>query len=218
MRYVRPHCLLLCSPCIFTHSTQLLDNGSFDQDFKITVHSDGPTSSPSLCIEPAVKTRKITCINEWLTAFNIFVGIYTAKFPSEAPALMKYCAIIRDLANKGFAWFYYDENFRFLRQSQASALPWSDIHWELWLTAQQVSVPRVNLSSAQAANLRVPKGFCFQFHKGNVCSGCSFKHACFKCGNAHPAISCNFRGPRRQPTSSSTKKPQSGTPGPAHSS
>ena len=41
---------------------------------------------------------------------------------------MKYGEIIKDLAARGHNWSYYDQNFRFLRQRQASAFPWGVMH------------------------------------------------------------------------------------------
>ena len=40
--------------------------------------------------------------------------------------------------------------------------------------------------------------YCFKFHKGGDCSGCVFKHACFKCEGSHRALKCNFRALSRQ--------------------
>lgn len=45
---------------------------------------------------------------------NFFVGVYTQKYPLQAPALMKYGDIVKDLAARGYNWRYYDENFRYL--------------------------------------------------------------------------------------------------------
>ena len=39
--------------------------------------------------------------------------------------------------------------------------------------------------------LRVPTGFCFTFHRGGDCMGCSFRHDCFKCRGFHRALNCN---------------------------
>ena len=41
------------------------------------------------------------------------------------------------MAARGGNWKFYDENFRFLRQAQPASFPWSTIHWELWMRAQQ---------------------------------------------------------------------------------
>jgi hypothetical protein len=38
-------------------------------------------------------------IAHWLSAFHIFVSIYTEKYPNEAGALMKYAHTIQTLAN-----------------------------------------------------------------------------------------------------------------------
>ena len=73
----------------------------------------------SLVLEPTAKSKRVKTIGDWLHAFHIFGSIYTQKYPHESPELMKYCQIIQDLASRGHNWFYYDENFRFLRQTQA---------------------------------------------------------------------------------------------------
>ena len=72
----------------------------------------------SFCLEPASRPKKIQNIEVWLQAFHIFVGVYTKKYPNEAPAFMKYGQTIQDLAARGQNWLFYDENFRFLRQTQ----------------------------------------------------------------------------------------------------
>ena len=99
--------------------------------------------------------------------FLIFVGIYTN-------------------------WSYYDQNFRFLRQRQASAFPWGILHGELWLRAQfplaRKPQPEHAAKALMRPNLsRVPVGFCFKYHRGLACSGCSFKHSCFRCPGDHRA-------------------------------
>ena len=67
---------------------------------------------PSLCLEPVSEPKKITTIEAWRSCFLIFVGIYTSKYPAEAPAFMKYGKIIQDLVARGHSWSYYDQNFR----------------------------------------------------------------------------------------------------------
>ena len=66
--------------------------------------------TPSLCLEPLAKHKKVTTIETWLSSFHVFVGAYTKQFPHEAPALMKYGEIIQDLAGRGHNWKFYDEN------------------------------------------------------------------------------------------------------------
>jgi hypothetical protein len=65
-----------------------------------------------------------------MNTFRIFVGVYAQKYPHESPTLMKYGDIVQDLADRGQNWRFYDENFRFLRQTQRSSLSWAIVHWE----------------------------------------------------------------------------------------
>ena len=37
---------------------------------------------------------------KWLEAFHVFVAIYTAKYPAEAPSLMKHTNIVKQLAKQ----------------------------------------------------------------------------------------------------------------------
>ena len=61
-------------------------------------------TQPTLCLEPLQKGKNISTIDTWTSAFQIFFGIYTSKFPAEAPALMKYGEVVQDLAEKGANW------------------------------------------------------------------------------------------------------------------
>lgn len=88
---------------------------------------------------------------------------------------MKYGEIIQDLASRGQNWKFYDENFRFLRQSNPTLYPWGNIQRELWLQAQaQVSVNKQSLPANNVLPAKtnkqgqIPKGFCYCFHKGKV--------------------------------------------------
>ena len=47
---------------------------------------------------------------------------------------------------------------------------------------------RAGVSANKPPFLNIPRGHCFKFHKGDACSGCEFKHSCFKCGGLHPAV------------------------------
>ena len=140
-------------------------------------------------------------------AFQVFVGVYTAKSPMDAPALMKYSEVVRDLAARGANWRFYDSQFRLLRQSNPTEFPWGSTHWELWIRAQhfnnacfsKAQMPARHNSSN--AGSMIPKGFCRKFHRGTDCPGCSFKHQCFKCGVVHPALRCNFRPQQSTPKS-----------------
>ena len=186
----------------------LLANPVHANRYQLAIQNPESGPLPSLCIEPVAKTKQITSIDSWLNFFHIFVGIYTRRFSHEAPALMKYCDTIQDLAVRGHNWKFYDENFWFLRQAHRSALPWERIHDELWLNSNQVHVPQprafqpISQGRVSGKVETTPKGYCFRFHKGRKCApGCAYKHQCFKCEGSHPAANCNFRGQRKHSSS-----------------
>ena len=183
----------------------LLVNPTLDGNFQLTIQKSTEGLSPTLALEPLNKPKKISSIDTWLQAFHVFVGVYASRYPNEAPGLMKYGSTIQDLAVRGHNWRFYDENFRFLRQSQATSLPWGSVHWELWLRSQS---PLKKLSTSVTGTklfspISIPRGYCFKYHRGGDCAGCSFKHTCCKCEGAHRALHCNFHGLRGNPRISS---------------
>ena len=184
--------------------------------YQLTLQHLDEGSAPSLTLEPFAKPKKISPFDSWLPAFHVFVAVYSSKHPQAAPGLMKYGSIIQDLATTGHNWRYYDENFRLLRQSPSTAVPWGNVHWELWLMAQNSSRSRKPPSNAGTGKLNqaisVPRGYCFKYHRGGECSGCSFKHTCCKCEGPHRALHCNFRGFNRNPGNKSQTR---GSPKPS---
>ena len=54
------------------------------------------------------KSQNISIQLKCGSACQIFVGVYTQRYPTEAPFLIKYSEIIRDLAARGYNWRYYD--------------------------------------------------------------------------------------------------------------
>ena len=108
--------------------------------------------------------------------------------------------MVRDIAAKQGNWRYYDEQFRFLRQSKPERYPWDNVVWELWHRALHSSLVVSRQHSNRDFRTRwpnqrpfqsFPKCLCWRFHSGQFCRGCSFRHSCFKCGAHHPAIQCN---------------------------
>ncbi len=78
----------------------------------------------------------------------------------EAPALMKYGEVVRDLAARGGNWCYYDTQFCFIRSTHINEMPRGSTHWELWIPAQNFGV--ANKPKHQTVNqpsVFVPKGF-----------------------------------------------------------
>ena len=123
----------------------LLANSPTEPQYHLSVTTSaayGSAGLPTLCLEPTNKAKPLTSVDAWTSAFQIFVGVYTTKFPQEAPALMKYGEVVRDLAARGGNWRYYDTNFRYLKQQQPASLAWNVVHWELWIRSQNLSTTK----------------------------------------------------------------------------
>ena len=181
----------------FIEFGSLLNQGIGETRYHIAVSSGSVSKShPTLSLEPTTKSRPIPHVEAWTTAFQIFVGIYTRKYPTAAPSLMKYGEVVRDLASRGADWRYYDKQFRCLRQMYPMEMPWGSTHWELCIKAQSFSNPRSKIplgKPARSPSFVIPKGFCHKFHRGLEFHGCTYKHTCNKCNMSHPANRCNFR-------------------------
>ena len=143
-----------------------------DSRYNLVVQSSQSASRPVISLKPTQKTKRITTIDQWITAFQTFVAVYTVRFSNEAPAMMKHSETVRDLAAKNAHLRYYDENFRFLRQK--TLFPWDQIHWELWLQAHHIPKGSQSFSSdihSGPKGTRVPfhpfpSGNCWKFHRG----------------------------------------------------
>ena len=100
-----------------------------------TAPSRGSPKTPQLTFEPIENPKKVSSINDWVSAFHTFVAIYCVKFPNETPNLIKFCEMVRDIATRGGDWSYYDEHFCYIRQANPRQYPWDIVHWELWYRA-----------------------------------------------------------------------------------
>ena len=80
----------------FIHFGILLGSGAGDTRYHLSVSSPHGSSLPTLSIEPSQKLKAMPNICTWTLAFQIFVGVYTAQFPIDAPALMKCSEVARD--------------------------------------------------------------------------------------------------------------------------
>ena len=170
---------------------------------------------------PNHKRPTIQTIEQWTTAFQIFVSIFTQRFPQDSPALMKYGSVVRELAAQSANWRFYDEKFRPLRQEQQ--ISYDNIHSELWLRAHYQ--PHKLNGSNRGGHSRYrstwdrsnfPKGFCWKFHNGTHCNGCAFKHHCFKCGNNHPILRCQQQQKPTAGRNPATKQPPMPTNSASH--
>jgi len=71
-------------------------------------------------LAPNPKRNTLHSIDQWTSAFQIYVKIFTEPAPKDTPALMKYGSVIRELHTLRANWKFDDDNFRKLRQSQGT--------------------------------------------------------------------------------------------------
>jgi hypothetical protein len=78
----------------------------------------------------------------WLSAFHIFVSIYSEKYPKETGSLMKYADIIQTLARRScdVAAYIYDRTCREWREHHYERLPWDQVNNELYSEAMSLSL------------------------------------------------------------------------------
>ena len=60
------------------------------------------------------------------------------------------------------------------------------------------------------SGFRVPRGYCWKYHKGLKCVGCNVKHTCPLCQKTHQIINChNFRNFNGKPVAANPTPPNS---------
>ena len=71
-------------------------------------------------------------IDQWTSAFNIFMSVYLEKEVNEqeAPFLCKHADVVREIANLHGDWFMYDEQFR--KNRARTGRSWANKHNELY--------------------------------------------------------------------------------------
>ena len=200
----------------FVELSKLFNNSADDSYVLSVVNGSG---QPTISLKPRSE-GKIYSIERWTKAFQIYMAILTLKQPEQAPNLLKYCDVVRDLAIKGYNWRMYDDSFRRMRETDP--VPWEQVIMELWVKAAHSRSAHMNNSLSVRDNVRpfredrnynsfhenrergsfsqrqgdmprFPKGVCFKYHSGKHCAGCNFSHQCFKCQDNHPFVQCGQR-------------------------
>ncbi|KAK3753047.1 hypothetical protein QZH41_010019 [Actinostola sp. cb2023] len=148
-------------------------------------------------------TAAITEIEQWTTAFTVYMSVFTVKYPLRAQELLQYVTLVRYAArvHTGMGWAIYDHKFRQKSGLDKSVL-WSTIDQHLWLTIFTVapSVLREEYPLfKQGPHSSVPsggvKGTCHKFNRTGFCdkSSCQYRHTCSKCGGSHPECECGIQ-------------------------
>ncbi|XP_063414916.1 uncharacterized protein LOC134696888 [Mytilus trossulus] len=175
---------------------------------------------------------KIESMAQWHEAFRIYGAIYFEKYPTESPKLMKYAAIIANLAEKAGieAAFFYDQAYRQWREVDPLHLPWDGVNGELFnealamgLIGKTNAMKQPFLTQSLTAPAPKQKRFCYAFNNESGCTAriCRYEHTCQVCGGDHSRRDCqqskhemadsNFTNRRGGPDSekqSSKQKPK----------
>ena len=118
----------------------------YTQDDSYVLSVGGSGNKPTISLQPRSE-EKIYHIDKWTRAFQIFMSVYTLKRPEQAPNLLKYCDVVRDLASKNYNWRMYDDSFRRMRES--NPIPWEQVLMELWVRAAHSGTYRSDYSQLQ---------------------------------------------------------------------
>lgn len=179
---------------------------------------------------PVNNTKEISTIGVWSRAFDIYMSLYSRKFPDQTHNLLTYSNKIKDLAFENGDFIKYDREFRMTRSKYC--LPWEIPDMELWgqcsLYGIRNQIHKINnalklnndkpfLGSATSGGannnkdrLKHPKGYCFTYHNKGRCgrSSCNFLHTCYApgCNQEHPATTCPKLRKQAQPVSSTFNK------------
>ena len=189
--------------------TKIWTNEYFDLRNLLSNQEEDPlmlSISPGVInVQHTLKAEPPMSINQWTDSFLIFMCIRLERNPLEAPHLLKYMSMIREMHRLyGEAvWRAYDESFRKLRESVEH--PWQKPIEELRskcfalaFRSPQASQP---FRAKQAGRVR----FCFAFNQGEKCKNtpCKFSHTCQTCRGQHPKYKCT--SPQRASNAGKTK-------------
>lgn len=144
-----------------------------------------------LVIKPKKQQVTITTIEQWSSAFIVYMYVYCKVHSSRCLELLKYMQMIRLGASRSImGWKSYDEKFR-LRKARNPPSSWAIVDYELWIlymnresnsTSDVHPIPNNNQSQLK----------CYSFNFEGFCTkqSCIYRNACIRCSGGHPVINC----------------------------
>ena len=183
-----------------------------------------------LNLAPKKNARYITSLGQWCSAFTVYITVYCQKFPAQLPHLFTYMNTVKKLSHRNGAYLTYDEEFRYLRQSQP--LQWNVTHPGLWMECRdnpnsskgqkngrdkKHNSNRFQNSDYNVKKQSHPTGYCFRYHTYGKCgrNGCGYKHFCYNqlCNNdEHPISRCPNSGKSHDSNQYRSNKPVANAP------
>ena len=159
-----------------------------------------------LLVQPFFKSKRISTIETWTTAFTTYMSIFLEKHGERARELLQYMDGIRKTERQfgGQGWYDYDVSFR-REQAYKPNRSWGTIDHTYYLT--KLCTPFYTLhpvgnirSTGSTQQAKSSDGFrnfrssnpCFAYNKGRCQENpCKYAHKCTKCqGFNHPAFKC----------------------------
>ena len=155
-----------------------------------------------LAFKPAKPAKASLTVDEWTSAFNVFMSVTLLRHPEQAQGMLAYAELIREAAREhptSGAWRSYDELFRTKKAADPSR-EWDTIDNQLWLSlfCKPAKTP---LQQVKAASQAKENRLCIFFNKPSGCkrTQCKWRHACASC-NSPTHGSQNCRVGKRPPT------------------
>ena len=161
------------------------DDMNEQQHQRLTLEVTAIGQQDALSLVEPTRTKGITTIHQWVTAFTGYAAVLTEHSPHQAPGLFTRIAEITEMARRfgGMAWCRYDQAFR--REMGANHLMFGQVNWDLrFRCLEQASHKPGNYSfrgnatrpptCATAAASLVSTG---DFKKGNATNSSGLGHA-----------------------------------------
>ena len=95
----------------------------------------GPNSELKLAMTPSnSRLKQIDNIEDWTTAFTMFMKVFVKKFPNKASEFIEYLDIIRYAAkyHRSYGWLIYDYKFRH-KAANDKSIAWGEVDQQLWV-------------------------------------------------------------------------------------
>jgi hypothetical protein len=184
-------------------------------------------SQGRLVPKPGKKQKAPLTIEQWTTAFTIYMSVYLTCHPGELQPILAYFALIRKAAaeNAGNGWALYDAEFR-ARKEAVPRRPWGFMDNELWLCLFSQSpnptegLQRPLLAKAEQGPQPPRTALCRFYNRPKGCfrQNCTYAHKCGECFVAgHTSVACKTKNkPRREDAGPSRPSYDTGTSRPPH--
>jgi hypothetical protein len=143
-------------------------------------------------------------VHDWALIFLSFMSEHVRHYPHDAPYLPRYMEIILVMAQKGYDWRSFDENFRMARSKAAKKMilhrsrfgKWHERDMDTYQDCapaqdtRHISTFQPKLQSQQSRkneSFRLPNT-CWKFQEGRCYGDCPWPttHYCYLCKGPHP--------------------------------